>query len=293
MNKAAFRQHGGKAKIAPWICQFVDNIPHIHYVETFGGAASVLILKKRSRRETFNELDSEITNFFQVLRDQPDALIEKLKLTPWSQNELEHCINSDSQDPIEKARVFYTIAQLTIKNWGRKRYYKKDLRFPTSNLQPQVLYKPAYYKSDMIIRGESDLRNQILPESIIDVAINRFQNVQITNLDFRNLTLRVDGPSTLFYHDPPYLHGGQANDYKFNLTEQGHIDLINLCKQSEGMHLISGYDNELYNDLIGDWARFEKKHQNKMNRESTEVLWLNEKAYNAYKEQTSIKQSLF
>jgi len=81
-KRPALRYYGGKWKLAPWI---ISHFPeHQNYVEPCGGAASVLLQKPRSPLETYNDLDGNVVNFFRVLRDQPDELIRKIRLTPWA-----------------------------------------------------------------------------------------------------------------------------------------------------------------------------------------------------------------
>jgi len=86
-KRPALRYYGGKYELAPWIISFFPN--HLNYVESCGGAASVLISKPRSPLEVYNDQDGYIVNFFRVLRDERDDLIERIELTPWARDEYE------------------------------------------------------------------------------------------------------------------------------------------------------------------------------------------------------------
>ena len=74
------KYYGSKFRLAQWI---TSHFPaHKHYVEPFGGAANVLLVKEPSKLETYNDLNNAIVNFFRMLRARPDELIEQINLTP-------------------------------------------------------------------------------------------------------------------------------------------------------------------------------------------------------------------
>src|SRR4051812_17821987 len=108
IKRPVLRYHGGKFMLAKWIIQ---NFPeHRIYVEPFGGAASVLMRKKRSYAEVYNDQWDTVVNVFNVLRDPESAkkLEMLLRLTPFSRSEFQKCdqVKLDTiQDPIEKARL--------------------------------------------------------------------------------------------------------------------------------------------------------------------------------------------
>lgn len=102
-DRPVLRWLGGKWKLAPWIIGHFP--PHRVYVESFGGAASVLMRKPRSYGEVYNDLDQEVVNLFRVLQSPAEAaeLREKLRLTPFAREEFELGY-LDCEDPIERAR---------------------------------------------------------------------------------------------------------------------------------------------------------------------------------------------
>ena len=65
----AFGWYGGKFSHLDWLLPLLP--PARHYCEPFGGSAAVLINRKPSPVETYNDLDGEIVNFFRALRDKP------------------------------------------------------------------------------------------------------------------------------------------------------------------------------------------------------------------------------
>ena len=101
--RSALRYFGGKWALAPWI---IGHMPeHRVYVEPFGGAASVLLRKPRSKIEIYNDLDDEIVGLFRILQNptQCQTLVRVLKRTPYARREFELAFRS-TDDPLERAR---------------------------------------------------------------------------------------------------------------------------------------------------------------------------------------------
>ena len=85
----AFGWYGGKYSHLNWLLPLLPKTTH--YCEPFGGSAAVLINREPSPVETYNDLYGDVVNFFRVLRDQKEALVEAIGLTPFSRED--HLIN--------------------------------------------------------------------------------------------------------------------------------------------------------------------------------------------------------
>lgn len=147
VTRPVLRYHGGKWILAPWI---IAHFPtHRIYVEPFGGGASVLLQKERAAHmEIYNDLDSEIVNLFQVLRDpqQGEKLIALLELTPFAKDEFELAYQS-ANDPVEAARRVIVRSLMgfgTTGSNGRKTGFRsKSVRANSPPARVWSLYPPS------------------------------------------------------------------------------------------------------------------------------------------------------
>src|SRR6266498_1591116 len=107
----AFGWYGGKYSHLDWLLPLLPKTTH--FCEPFGGSAAVLINRDPSPVETYNDVDGEVVNFFRVLREQKDALIEAIGLTPFSREEFELAIYGGREgiSDLERARRFYIRAR--------------------------------------------------------------------------------------------------------------------------------------------------------------------------------------
>lgn len=258
------KYYGGKFKLAPWI---ISHFPaHERYIEPFGGAASVLLLKKNSRWEVYNDLNEEVVNVFRVLRDRESArkLRHLLRLTPYSRAELLSCCEP-SADNVEQARRTIVRSLLSVGNSQEKAY--PSFRNHTKDYH----YLPQYFRE-----YQDHLR----------LFTERLLNVTIEKTDAFKLMKDNDGPDTLIYADPPYLvRRRMDHGYKEELkTEAEHEAFLKLSLSLQSKMVISHYECNLYNDLLKDWTKVSKKTttgaRTKGKCSATEVLYLNPQCFN-------------
>lgn len=236
----AIRYHGGKFRLASWI---ISHFPdHRCYVEPFGGAASVLLKKKQSEAEVYNDLDGDVVNLFRVLRDpvSSQALIDACALTPYSRVEF-RCAYEPTDDPIEKARRLIVRATMGFGSAGATKGctgFRLDTRRNSATAQ-------AIWARQ--------------PDNLAAVA-SRFSGVLVENRDAIQCMRDHDTPTTLHFVDPPYVHDTRVsvsknNAYRFEMTDVQHIELLNALKSLQGAVVLCGYDSEIYNDSLSIWRK--------------------------------------
>lgn len=271
-SRPALRYYGGKWRIAPWI---VSHFPsHLNYLELCGGAASVLLHKPRSKLETFNDIDQQVVNFFQVLRDQPDELMRVLKLTPWSRVEYYQSHHPPTGDPVENARRFFVLSWQSIH--GATQWTRSGWR----------AQKHADSRSTCAPRDGYDI------DHLYQVA-ERFQGVQLECMDALELFGRgFDSPETLTYFDPPYESAvrSRTDRYKHEVDDDYHVQAAEALREAEGYVVVSGVASALYAELyeVHGWKRVETDSRGNSASVRIEALWLNPRTVQALED--SIKE---
>lgn len=259
----AFGWYGGKFSHLDFILPHLPN-DAIHFCDVFGGSAAVLINREPAPVETYNDIDSELVNFFEVLRDESERLIKAISLTPFSREELIKALRFESDlSRLERARRFYVRARQTRTGLAQT---SSEGRWAHCVLTSRAGMAGAVSRWLGAVEG--------LPQ-----IVQRLQRVQIENVPALEVIERYDTKDTLFYLDPPYVHEsrGDKNAYSFEMVNTDHIHLANLLHQIKGKAVISGYRTELYDNLYSDWNRIDApvKTCNSSKGKRQESLWLN------------------
>jgi DNA adenine methylase len=107
----SFGWYGGKYSHLDWLLPLLP--PSQHFCDVFGGSAAVIINRPPSPVETYNDIHSEVVNFFRVLRDQKEQLIEAIGLTPFSREKLGLASQRQTEGitELERARRFFVCAR--------------------------------------------------------------------------------------------------------------------------------------------------------------------------------------
>ena len=253
--RTVLKYPGAKWRIANWI---IDKMPvHKSYLEPYFGSGAVFFKKPSSLMETINDIDGEVVNLFMCIRDNADKLAQLVANTPFSRQDYDTAFITNSNDPYESARIFL------IKHW-------QGYGFRTG------AYK-AGWKNDVQGRDAAYAMRYwyMLPKWIIDI-VDRLKEAQIECRPAVEVIKRFNFPNVLIYADPPYLLNTRKmkKQYQYEMTETDHVELLETLLQHEGPVILSGYDNELYNEYLSGWIKYSIKTTAEKGAHRIETLWV-------------------
>lgn len=186
------------------------------YIEVFGGAGWVLFHKPPGADfEVFNDFNSNLTNLYRCVRDNPNRLKYKLRYVLNSREDFErlamlhkHGLFRRFHD-FDRAAKFYQLIR-----------YSYASSLDSYGSQPHSMWND-------------------FPQ--IDMAARRLQKVVIENKDFEKLIRQYDRPVSFFYCDPPY-YATESYYKDVGFTKKDHIRLRDTLLACSGKFLVS------YND---------------------------------------------
>ena len=259
----AFGWYGGKFSHLDFLLPLLPTNAK-HFCDVFGGSAAVLINVAPYPAETYNDIDSELVNFFEVLRNQGPEIIRAIGLTPFSREELARaCEPEQALTQLERARRFYIRARQTRTGLAQK---------SSKGRWAHCVLTSRAGMAGAVSRWLGSV--EALPE-----IAQRFQRVQIENAPAIEVIRRYDTSETVFYLDPPYVHEsrGDTSAYGFEMTDQEHVELAEVLKSIRGRAILSGYRTELYDSLYAGWRRVDADERicHSVRRMRQESAWLN------------------
>ncbi|NGQ95033.1 DNA adenine methylase [Brevibacillus sp. SYP-B805] len=257
---------GSKWSMADWI---IEHMPeHDVYLEPFFGSGAVLFNKPRSPLETVNDLDDDVINLFKVIRDRKEELAEKIRWTPYSREEY-NLSYEKTDDELEDARRFL------VRCWQAIGAKTSDRTGWRSNIQLDKAPHKTWPKQ------WSELPNEIL------VVSERLKEVQIENQPAIKIIERYRYPGVFIYADPPYVLSTRSNRmYRYEMTDDDHMELLEILDKHPGPVMLSGYANPLYDERLKHWRREEIKGFADRGKPRTEVVWINPVAADQVGQQT-------
>ncbi len=221
-QKRILRWQGGKARQTKRLLSLIPK--HECYCELFGGEASLLFDKPRSKVEVYNDIDGELVMLFRVVKYHYCGLVR----------ELEYAIN---------ARADFRMA-------GQEA--ETDIRRSANFLLRNQLSFGGGNASFGVSRTAGGAGGCVSLQRMIDALPRlhaRLERVIVENKDWRDCLRVYDGPGTFFYLDPPYVGGKQAAYESWSQAESE--DLAGVLRRVRGKWLLTLRDTGLSRKLFG------------------------------------------
>lgn len=226
---------GGKSKLAKYITGLFPK--HKTYVEPFGGGASILIQKRPSIQEVFNDLNKDVVNFLMVVRESTERFYQAVESLPYSRSLYEEWRHSLPPDNSFDRAVWW----FYLNRAGVCGAYKG---------------KTGGWRHGRSHNTAGSYRSAV---KLIRPLAGRLKSVNLECKDFRDVISRYDSPKTFFYCDPPYIDREQRYDGGFNQSD--HEDLAKILSNISGKALVSYNDHHVVRDLYPGWYFSEIENQ--------------------------------
>jgi len=190
----------------------------------------MLFGKEPSTVEILNDFDGELMNFWSIVKNAPDQLIESFEYELVSRETFntykQKFLNKEYEDCIERAKIFY---------------YLVNAGFASAMDRPRFGTK---------CQSRNGLRLEDIDKTI-PLAHKRLQKVTIENKSFENIFKIYDSENTFYYLDPPYRGTYGYRIGKF--TDEQYSLLSTCCKKSKGKWLLTINEDEYIRNLFNDF----------------------------------------
>lgn len=249
---------GAKWGLAKKIIPYIPK--HHSYLEPFFGSGAVFFNKEPSRIETINDLDGNVVNLFDCIREDPEHLAAIVAATPYSREMYNRSFDDlvdDSLGKCQRAAAFLTSCWQT--HGFRVNKYRPGWKNDVQGRE-RMYALWSWYK---------------LPESIIAVA-ERLRQVQIENRPALEVIGRFDSENVFMYLDPPYiLDTRNGKQYAFEMSDADHAKLLETICNTSAKVMISGYENALYEEFLAGWKKVVFPSKSAYGGRRAEVIWMN------------------
>ncbi len=263
MAEAIVKRVGGKTKIRSWLKSKFPS--HSIFNDCFGGSGAVVSYMPKANgskyRKVYNDQDNHVSNFFKILRDEPQNLAQAISLSPYSRKDFDDAhnfIRDKENKPWLKVSELEWARQFLIYN-RQSIFGKEDSHWCIARNGENICITWHYLPKDIIAMAEC------------------FKETYIECLDYQEVIKKWDSPETLTYMDPPY-EGVEKDFYQVN-KESGfnHEEMRKFIDSIKGSVAVSYYDSKYIRDLYSGFEFHELKVKKNMQTkeikdDATEIL---------------------
>jgi len=205
------------------------------YHEPFFGGGAVFF-EIEPKQGSINDINKRLMNFYQIVRDNPDELIETAKQYVHDKEiyyQLREKFNHEDISKVEEAALL-----LYFNKTGFNGLYRV-------NSKNEFNVPFGRYKNPTIV-----------PEERIYMASKLLENVEILNTDFTYVIDHAE-EGDIVYFDPPYLPVSETSDFtsysKDGFSYDDQLELVKTCKKLDEKDVFFVLSNSYVKVLVDQY----------------------------------------
>ncbi|RYY36440.1 MAG: DNA adenine methylase [Sphingobacteriaceae bacterium] len=234
---------GGKRQLIPAITKLLPKKFNNYYEPFIGGGA--LFFHLQPKNAVINDVNADLINVYQVIKDNPDELIEDLKE---HQNTSEYFYNIRNLDRSDEINLLSNIQRASRVLFLNKTCFNGLYRVNNAGEfnTPFGFYKNPNIVNHITIKAVSNYLNT--------------NNINISNIDYADCISDIKKGSFVYF-DPPYHPITQTSNFTgyvqggFNIAEQERLKSVCDLLNSKGISfLLSNSSADFIRDLYKDYT---------------------------------------
>jgi DNA adenine methylase len=235
--KTPVSYYGGKQNLLSTILPLIPE--HNLYCEPFCGGAAVFWGKEPSKVEIINDLNTEVINFYKVLKNDFENLWQRVDATLHSRRS-----HVDAEVMYKHPHLFTDLDRA----WA---FWVQTNQSFSSNICAGWAYARQSNSCEKKVNYAKERFKEVYKE--------RLKHVQIECKNALSVIKSRDADFSFFYIDPPYPEASQGHYAGYRLED--FIELLNLLKTLKGKFLLSSYDYPILAQfaLENGWHQFKKE----------------------------------
>lgn len=255
---------GGKGSL---LDEIIPRFPlkYLRYVDVFGGSGVVLLNKKQTKFEVYNDYQKDLVNLQQVIKEKPLQFLAELNILP-IQSRVEFEIikkimtgdfNDLTKDDEELEVAERLLEPLHYEEVREIIFEKAKMHDVKRAVNFYKLIKLSYASAGRSFQGTPVSINPIKLHKDIQIISRRLEKVILENKDFEDLIKQYDRKNSFFYCDPPYFLAEDVYNADYGTLD--HQRLFDVLSNIQGKFLLSYNDCEYIRELYKDYEIIEVK----------------------------------
>lgn len=246
--KSPFRYFGGKSKGLKEILPYFPEMKGTVFVDLFGGGFTVM-LGVEPKKAVVNDIWNDLICFWWAVRGYS------------SKQEDDNFDITDNGKDYKLYKMFLIELCTIVDSLDYLAHINELIKKCKDNDNLIVLKAVAFYLTNRMSWSGGPTPCETIPSSHnlknhFDEWHNFFvgRKIKVWNQDFRTVLKKLENYESenfFIYADPPYVKEGKG--YKHSFTEQDHIDLATMLKESKYNWIVSYDESEFIRDLYKEF----------------------------------------